>query len=53
VAQRPRSEEIYHETDVLIAAVRSGQAEDARRAMVAHIENMRRRLLALDAGRPG
>jgi DNA-binding GntR family transcriptional regulator len=51
VAQRPRSEEVYAETDALIAAVRGGDPEEARRAMVVHIENMRRRLLALDAGR--
>lgn len=51
VAQRPRSDEVYQETDALIGAVLSGRPEEARRAMVVHIENMRRRLLALEPGR--
>lgn len=51
VARRPHSEEIYQETDALVAAVRSGRPEEARRAMVFHVENMRRRLLAVDPER--
>jgi DNA-binding GntR family transcriptional regulator len=50
VARRVTSEDVYHETDALIEAIRGGGAADARRAMSTHIENMRRRLLAVGLG---
>jgi DNA-binding GntR family transcriptional regulator len=45
VSRRVTSDDVYHETDELIDAIRGGEAEEARRAMTRHIENMRRRLL--------
>lgn len=50
VKTRPRLDEVYEETLRIITAVEHHDPEGARRAMAAHIENMRRRLLSLEGG---
>lgn len=50
VLRRVTSDDVYRETDELIDAIRSEKAEDARGAMMRHIENMRRRLLTTGMG---
>jgi len=50
VARRMTSDDIYHETDELIEAIRRGKSDGARRAMSVHIDNMRRRLLTTGMG---
>ena len=50
VGARPRLDDVYEETLSILAEVDRHDSEAARRAMAAHIENMRRRLLSLEGG---